>query len=171
MNTKERKSGYSMIELVIYISIIAVMAVLSVQAMLSTTRVFAEIKSFVNISEGGVIAIERIIKEIRFGKSIDYAETILDINPGRLKLNTTDENGNAKTMDFYTANNSVNIIDNGVDKGSITGSSTVLTSLVFRQSTTSKGMLVKIEMTIKDTRETNPRSASFYGSAVLRGAY
>ena len=160
-----------MIELVIYVSIIAVMAVLSVQAMLSMTRVFAEIKSFTSIRGGGVVALERMIKEIRFGGSIDYSGTVLGSNPGRLKLNTTDENGNTKTLDFYVTNNSINIIDNGIDKGSIIGSSTVLTNLVFRQSTTSKGMLVKIEMTLKDNRATNTRSASFYGSAVLRGAY
>ncbi len=160
-----------MLELVVYVSIIAVMAVLSVQAMLSITRVFAEIKSFSSIREGGVIAIERMIKEIRFAVSIDYSGTTLGTNPGRLKLNTTDENGNAKTMEFYVSENSLNIIDNGAEKGTITGSSTLLTNLVFRESTTSKGMLVKIEITLKDNRATSTRSASFYGSAVMRGAY
>ena len=166
-----KNRGFTIFELVVYVSIIAVMAVGSIQAMLSITRTFSEVKSYSDIRESATSALERMIKEIRFATSIDYSGTVLGINPGRLKLNTTDEDGNTRTLEFYTLGNSLNLIDNGVDKGTITGGSTLLNNLIFRQSTTSKGMLVKIEMTLKDTRVTNSRSANFYGSAVLRGAY
>ena len=147
------------------------MAVLAVQAILSITRVFAEVRSFSSIRGGGVSAIERIVKEIRFASSINYSGTILGSNPGRLKLNTTDESGSAKTVEFYVDGNSLNIIDDGVEKGTLIGNNVFLTNLIFKQSTTSRGMLVKIEMTLKDDRATSSRSANFYGSAVLRGAY
>ncbi len=160
-----------MLELIVYVSIVAVMAVLSVQAMFSIMRAFDEIKSFSSVRESGVITLERMIKEIRFSKSIDYTGTTFNTNPGRLKLNATDENGYSKIMEFYVSNGSLNIIDDGVEKGTITGSSTSITNFVLRESTTNKGVLIKIEMTIRDNRATNPKSVNFYGSAVLREAY
>lgn len=166
-----KNRGYTILELIVYVSIVAVIAVFSVQAMFSITRTFAEVKSYGDIRESAVTALERMIKEIRFAASIDYSGTVLGVNPGRLKLNTSDEVGNLKTFEFYVSDNSLNLIDNGLDKGTITGGNIFLTNLVFNQSTTSKGMLVKIEMTLQDTRDINPRSANFYGSAVLRGAY
>lgn len=171
MMKRNKKFGYSMIELIVYVSITGVIAILSVQAMLSITRTFAEVKAFSDIRRSGVVSMDRIIKEIRFASSIDYAGTILNSNPGKIKLNTADENGNAKTVEFHSSGNSMYFMDNGIEKGTITGSSTLLTNLIFRQSTTSKGLLVKIEMTLKDNRATSSRSENFYGSTVLRGAY
>ena len=165
-----KNRGFGLIEIIVYVSIVALIAIFSINAILSVTKVFAEVKSYNDLRESAVISLERMIKEIRFANDIDIAGTVFGTNPGRLKLNTTDETGSPKTLEFYVSGGSLNIIDNDAEKGTITGSSTALTNLVFRQALTPKGKLIKIEMTLSDTRA-NPRTVNFYGSAVLRGSY
>lgn len=165
-----KNRGFGLIEIIVYVSIVALIAIFSINAILSVTKVFAEVKSYNDLRGSAVTSLERMIKEIRFANNIDIAGTVFGTNPGRLKLNTTDEAGNAKTLEFYVTGGGLNIIDNGQEKGTITGNSAVLTNLIFRQAVTPKGQLIKIEMTLTDTRA-NPRIVNFYGSAVLRGSY
>ncbi|MDP3958179.1 MAG: hypothetical protein Q8Q36_01795 [bacterium] len=163
--------GYTMIELVLYASLLAVMSVLVVQALISLTRTFGEMKASSALRAGALVGMERMLKEIRFASSVDYAGSMFDSSPGRLTLNSTDEGGAAKTVEFRVATSTLLLIDDGVDKGALTGDAVSVASLVFREATTPKGSLIKIEMTLEDTRLSNPRPATVYGSAVMRGAY
>lgn len=171
MNKLSKSRGYGIIELVVYVSILSVMAILSVNGMLSITRVFAEIKSYNDLRSGGLVGMERMEKEVRFASSIDYANSIFNINPGKLTINTTDELGNSKVVSFAVNSSSLDLIDGGVYKGSLSGDNVSVINMIFRQSTTTKGILIKMEMTIMDKRTRNPRSANFYTSAVMRGSY
>lgn len=160
-----------MAELVIYSALLAVLAILVVQALLSLTRTFAEIKASSALRSGALVGMERMIKEIRFAESVDYAGSTFGASPGRLTLNSTDEAGAAKTVEFRMATGTLVLIDGGTDKGALTGEGISVVSLVFSEATTGKGPLIKIEMTFADTRPSNPRTVAVYGSAVMRGAY
>ncbi|MEK7661874.1 MAG: prepilin-type N-terminal cleavage/methylation domain-containing protein [Patescibacteria group bacterium] len=117
MKFSRKNGGYTLLELIVYVSVVALLAVISVQSTLSLTRTFSEAKSYGDIRESGTASLERIIKEIRFASSVNLPNTTLNSNPGRLTLNTTDELGNPKTVEFYVSDNSLRLIDGGVDKG------------------------------------------------------
>lgn len=163
--------GYSLIELTIYIGILAALAVMAVGGMISMVRTFGEIRAYTDLRQGGASALDRMTREIRYASAVDMAGTTLDANPGRLKLTSTDESGTPKTMEFSVASESLVLAENGVDTGSIVGDGVTVESFVVRRALTDKGALVKLELMLKDTRDAGARSAAFYGSAVLRGAY
>ena len=166
-----KNRGYTLLELVVYVSVVAALAVVSIQSALSLTRTFSETKSYGDLRESGSAALERIIKEVRFSSSVDLPNTTFNSSPGRLTLNTTDESGNPKTVEFYVSSGSLRLIDGGVNKGALTGAGVSLNSIIFRQTTSPRGTLIKTELVIRDTRSSNSRSANFYGSAVTRGSY
>jgi len=160
-----------MLELVIYGAIVGAMTVFTVGGVLSMTRVFAEVRAYNALRENGLIAMERMTKEIRFSSSVNYAASAFNTSTGRLSLNASDEAGNPKTVEFSLASSTLRLIEDSVNKGTLAGGGVVVTTLRFTQSTTSKSSLIKIELSLKDARATSTRAATFYGSAVLRGAY
>src|SRR3970040_314989 len=97
------QGGYTMVELVIYAALLAVLSVLVIQALLSLTRTFSEIKASAALRAGAQVGMERMLKEIRFASSVDYAGSALGSSPGRLALNSTDEAGSARTVEFLSA--------------------------------------------------------------------
>ena len=106
---KNNNSGYSLIEMLFYISLFAMLTMVIVNSMMTMTKSFKEVSIQREITQGGEI-MERISREIRGAKQIN---TIADVN-GDLKLNTTDDVGNAKTIEFLLANNNLQIIDGQV---------------------------------------------------------
>ncbi|MBX4215438.1 hypothetical protein KW797_00585 [Candidatus Parcubacteria bacterium] len=155
-------------EIVVYSAIVAAMSVLVVRAILSLTKVSAEIKSYTDLSRAGAVAMERLTKEIRFASSVDFPGSAF--SDGRLMLNTTDAAGAPKKVEFRLGGGSIDVTDGGIAKGTLTGSSTEVSSLIFVFSTTTRGGLIKVNLVLSDLR-TPPRIERFYGSAVMRGAY
>ncbi|MCK9352030.1 MAG: hypothetical protein WCT49_03655 [Candidatus Paceibacterota bacterium] len=168
----KKDKGYTLLETVVYVGVLSV-AILAIFAILfSITRSFTEARIYNEVEISGSTAMERMVREIRTAASVDEGNSILDIDPGQLALNTTDEAGTAKTIQFYfdDTTNTINLDDNGTDKGSLTGSGVEITNLVFRRSDTPKSSIIKIEMTVRSKRKTT-LSAKFYDSAVMRGGY
>lgn len=161
---QSEQAGYTMMELLIYTAILAVMAVLIIQGLLAVTLSFGEVRAYNMLRAGGNIAMERMLKEVRFANAVTTASSTL-------ALLSSDEAGAPKTVEFAVSSGTLSLAEDGINKGSLTGNGVTVTSLVFREATTSKGSLIKIEMTLTDARLRNVRVANFYGSAVLRGSY
>lgn len=168
----KKDEGYTLLETVVYVGVlsVAVMAIFTI--LFSITRAFTDARIYNEVELSGATAMERIAREIRTAGSVDPGNSVLDANPGQLQLNTTDEAGTAKTIQFYfdAVNKTINLDDNGTDKGSLTGDEVEITNLIFRQWDTPKSSLIKIEMTVQSKRKTT-LSAKFYDSVVMRGGY
>jgi len=168
----KRNRGYTLLEVVVYVGVLSVAVLAIFSILFSITRAFVEARIYNEVEISGTAAMERITREIRTAISVDDGNSVFDSHPGLLQLNTTDEAGTEKTIQFYfdDANDAINLDDDGTDKGPLTGSGVEITNLVFRKWVNTKSTLVKIEMTVRSKKKPT-FSAKFYDSVVLRGGY
>src|SRR3989344_9123849 len=165
--------GYTLIEAIIYIAILAVLAVTFVSLLFTMVRAYTEFQLERSLISSASLALERLVRETRQAKNVDPTSA-LDSHPGRLLLNTTDDAGVPTTRDFYLSLGTL-MVREGIGIGSVTASTTAanvsVDNLVFRQINTVNSQAVKIEMTLTAKRGTATRTQKFYSTAVLRGAY
>jgi len=163
-NSRLNSRGYSLVEIVVYVSILAIIAVLVVGSILSVYRSFAQLRVGRKISLNGDVALETMVRDIRNATSTDTGASILGTHPGVLKI---DE----KT--FSISGTTLQVQEGMGAPQNITTSDVRVTNLVFYHTeAVSTGLeIVKIEMTIEAGSNIFLRERNFFGSAVLRRAY
>ena len=166
MSKKQKLSGMTIVETVIYVSIIGFLFFIVTETLTTISRTYRATTVVRGLNSSGIVSLDRISREIRNASSVNQTESILNINPGKLVL----ING-ATTTEFYLDQGVVNVRENGVLKGPITLGSSSTTNLVFKLVMTQKSSAVKIEMTLESGTSTNFRKANFYNTVVLRNSY
>ncbi len=159
-----RKGGYTILELIFYIALFTILTITVVNSMIIMTKAFRETSVQRDLSEGGSV-MERISREARM------ANDISSISSSDLKLNTTDNMGAAKTVEFVLTGSDVQLLENNILTGNLNTPDISLTGLSFTQITSLKGKSIKIFFTINSTHDLSARSESFYDTVVLRGNY
>ncbi|MEK7081390.1 MAG: hypothetical protein AAB888_00305 [Patescibacteria group bacterium] len=168
---KNKKSGYSLVEAVVYVTALAFISVVAINSIMLFQNLFLEMKKNRNVGNAAEIAMGRMMREIKNATDISGGGSAFDSNPGRLTVTSLDNLGTAVSIEFYVENNILKIKENAVAKGSLMPENTLLNSLIFRQISGVRSKGVKIEMTLKDSRGKSPLIKNFYGTAVLRGSY
>lgn len=167
---RTKKSGFTLVEMIIYIAFFAVLSVLAIEAIMIVMKSFYTLRLTQNINQSATTALERMSREVRNAYDIDTAGSTFTTNPGHLTLRTKDSGGANTTVEFYVSNGQVGIKEGGVDKGSLMTKSTTVTNLVFRQITTTNSKAIKIEMSLHDAHGLLTRDAVFYDTILLRGS-
>lgn len=160
-------------ELIIYAAILAIISVLAVNAILIMTKSFGSFKASRALNVSVRTALERMIREIRLANSLNSGESVFDANPGRLVLNTVDQEiENPATMEFVLGNNAVKYRKNGASLEQLTGAEVQVNRLIFRKiQNASTSLAVKVEMTVSAGQGVSQKTENFYATAVLRGGY
>ena len=163
MTKHTTQRGTSMIELLFYISLLAVLSLVVINSMITMTKSFKETSIQTDLMQGGDV-MERISREVR------RATGIASITSNDLKINTKDGAGNAKTMEFLLSGNDIQLLENDVLTGNLNTANIIVNSLSFEQLTTVKGSAVKIILSV-ESKNNLSRSESFYDTVILRGDY
>ncbi len=175
MNTKKHRkagaSGATMIEMLVYIFILVLLVSAVIYTLLTLGNLYRSIKATAGIKAAANVALERMTREIRGATSIDTANSILNASPGKVTLNTLDQDGATTTVEFLMIGNTPHIKEAGVDMGPLSGTGVRVTSLIFRSITAARSQGVKIEMHIESGSGKSYKTESFYATAVLRGSY
>ncbi len=159
--------GYTLIEAIIYISILAMLSVLFISLLFSMANSHTEFRLMRNITSSASLALERLSREIKQARNVDVGGS----TPGRLLLNTTDGGGLATTVEFYLSAGTLMLRAGSAAPASTTARYVTVDNLIFRQINTTESSAVKIEMTLSASRGTVSRTEKFYTTAVLRGSY
>ncbi len=106
---KKLNRGYSLVEMIFYISLFAILSLVIFNLMMTMTKSFKQISIKREITQSGEI-MERISREIRGAKKIN---AVADVN-GDLKLDSTDDAGASKSIEFLLQNNNLQIIEGQV---------------------------------------------------------
>lgn len=170
MKNISHTKGTTLIEMLVYIMIFTVLSIAVVNVLVTMMKSFSEVQAYRDLTEASTVSLERITREIKGATSVDTANSTFNSSPGILQLNTTDSGGSAKTVKFDISSNQLRLTENGTVTGFIVGGNISVTSLIFRNITTSKGNAIRIEMTIQNTRGRSV-SKDFYSTAVIKGAY
>ena len=161
-----KRSGFSLLQVLIYVSLLAMISLLVIGSILSVYRALLKTKIEKKIITNGDIAIETMARSIRDASSVDVAGSTFGANPGVLKLNS---------RKFYLSTSTLEVQDGIKPAQDLTSSDAKVTSLVFYRDFSSASStlsdIIKIEITVESGDGQFLKSKKFYNSAVLRGEY
>ncbi|MFA5777959.1 MAG: hypothetical protein WC870_00485 [Candidatus Paceibacterota bacterium] len=163
---KQKKgNGYAVLELIFYISLFVVLSLVVIDAMITMARSFRETSIQAEFVQSGTM-MERMSREIRTSYDIDVTSTEAD-----LKLNTKDDDGVEKIIEFKLVGSDIQLWDAGINIGNLNTPNIIVSALTFTQITTAKGKAIRVFLTIKSANDILSRTQDFYDTVVLRGSY
>lgn len=157
-----------MLEMIVYIAILVLMLGVIMDITISIVRYHRIIKASRSIENSAITSFERITREVRKANSVDVLLSTFNSSPGKLTINTTNESGNPKTVEFYLESNKILLKENGVDQGSLSQSDSKVQSLIFRLLSGSNFTGVRAEMVVESGTSTYYRTGKFYTFSNLR---
>ncbi len=163
--------GFSLIEILIYVSLFSAMSVASMNSLFEVIKAFNDLRVSRDINDSSVQIMERMTRDIKSATAVDLANSTFNISPGRLTLSTVTASGTPLTVEYYVANSTIGIKENGVDKGSLMSAKTTVDALVFRYMNTGSSVGVKVELHLSSSRNGVKDADHFYDSVALRGSY
>lgn len=161
------KKGLSLIEVVVYVAIIALILVAVVNLLLSFSSATAKIKNTRTISISAQTTLDRVLQEARAAQRVVFSDSVFNMSPGVLKLEGI---GGSPTTTFSVVSGRIQIVQ-GSAPVFLTGGRATVDSLIFRIATTSISESVKIELQVSAGSGNTKVAKNFYTSAVLRGSY
>ncbi len=163
-NFSKTKSGFTVLEMLFYISIFVILSLAVINALITMTKAFRENTIQADIISSGAV-MERITREIK------QADSVSSISSSLLRLNTTDEAAVAKTVQFSLSGANIVLVENDVTTGNLNSPNTSVSSLVFTQITTAQGIAIKVSLSVTSLRDAQARVYDFYDTVVMRGSY
>jgi|SRR3989344_4067074 len=168
MQSKLKNSGYTLVEMMIYVAILSLVSLLSVSTVLSFTRSYRDLLALRNVEHAGLDAMEKMTRDIRSTTSIDDANSVFGTTPGVLTIVAT-ANSVSTTTKFYLQNGIIKADVNGSYFGPLTPSNASTTSLVFTKLNSGIGFAVKVDMAVSATVGTTSRAKIFHSTIIARG--
>lgn len=153
--------GYTILETVVYIGILAVVAVLALGAILSVYQNFAKTQVERKLASSGEVAMETMVKELRAATTTSPASAF-GANPGALQLGP---------KRFSLSSGILQIKDGAQNPVNLTASDVAVQSLIFYKTGSDHSEIVKIEMELRAGSGKFLKTKNFYGGAVLRENY
>ena len=164
-----KKRGFSMLEMVVYVTILATLFILVVNTILVVTGSYSSIKVSNTLNNSALMSLERLLLEIRNSKSINLGSSVFGTHPGRLVLNTGTTS--PASIDFYIEDGQLKLKKDNVLTGSLTSDNVSVTNFVLTNTSSTTSSSVKIELTLNASEGDISKTEKFYASAVLRGSY
>lgn len=167
-----KQKGFTFIEIIIYVAVLAVMSVLVVNAILAMTKSFGRFKTVGQINLSAETALERMAREIRLADDIDASRSVFNAHPGRLSLKTINPlTGAPAALEFFLAAATLMLQSGASDPEPLTSSKTEVSNLVFRLIETPFSKAIKIELELQSGKGNLEKSEKFYQTAILRRSY
>lgn len=162
-----KTKGFSLVEMVIYLGILAFMTVVLITALTLSMKMYRHARITRDFSEQGMLAMERITRSVRSATSVNGASSTFNTSPGVLSL--TYASGTPSTRLFDVSSNQLRLTEDGSVSGNIIGGRIQVSSLIFRSISTGSIPAIKTELTLYDT--ISGRSETFYATTILRSSY
>ncbi len=163
---KQKTKGSSLVELVFYISILAVLTLVVVNSLIVMAKAYRETVINRDFMQAGPI-MDRMSRTIREGTG---ALSVSAFGPS-IKVNIQNDAQIYKPVEFVLVSGNIELYENDVFIGNLNPANLTVRDLSFTFIDTSAGLAVKIAMTVQANRYPNLRSEDFYNTVALRGAY
>lgn len=165
------ESGFSLVELLIYVGLFSVLFFAIGESIRILPSSYRELAAIERLEVSGMSALDVMLREIRDASAVSVENSSLGVHPGMLYLNTSSANGATRTVEFYLEGSRLNVKEDGLTKGPLTAAGVLVSNMVFYHEITPHSQGVKIWLTLAAGSGASQRSASFYGTAVLRDSY
>ena len=170
---RRSQAGYTLIELVVYVGLLALVALVVTNSILILNRTLASFRLERRLTTSAETAVRRIVREVHLARDV-YASSTLGSSPGVLSLSSqeSEEDAAAKSVMIYVNAGSLFLRRATSSAAILTASGVTVDNLVFRSitnGTVSKG--VKVELTLRSSLGNSSTTKNYYSTTVLRGAY
>jgi type II secretory pathway pseudopilin PulG len=162
---KKNNHGATLIETIFYIVLFSMLSTVVIYSIVTMTKSFKEISIQRELMQGGEI-MERMSREIKKAYQINSLAS-----PTDLKLNSIDDEGDSKTVEFVLENNNLRLLENDIFIDNLNNENIKVENLSFKQMTTANGKAIKIFLSVSSLNDKSSRSYDFYNTLVLRGDY
>lgn len=164
---KNKKAGFSIIEILFYISIFSVIFLVVIDSMIVMTKSFRETLINRDFMQAGNI-MERITREIRDANGILSASA----SDNKIKLSVPNNAQVYYPLDINLVGTDIQLFEDNVSIGNLNSSNLSINYLDFTQIETVHGWsTVKVTMTVQSNRYNSTKTETFYDTVVLRGMY
>lgn len=168
----KKSRGFTLVEMIIYASLLAVLSVLAINSLLVATKAFSYLRVSRNVNVSAQTTLERLSRETHNAYDVDLLQSTLGTNPGRLTLKTKDAAGANTTIEFYVdANNRLSVREGGVDAGTLSAKNTTVNNFVVTMITTTNSLGIKVNLGLTGSRGAVTESKNFYDTIILRRTY
>lgn len=168
---KSHQSGMSLIELIIYMSMLVVLLGAITQSILMLSTHYRAVRNTRDIEDSAINVMDRLVREAR--SATDIAAPYPSTSFATTTFITTDfTTGQSTTTSFFVVGDKLRISENGVDLGPLTKESVRVTGFDVRVIQTSNSKAIKIDLSLLSDEATPAViSKNFYDTVVIRGSY
>jgi len=156
-----KSRGYTLIEMVIYISLLAILVIAVVFVLLGIVRSYDRLNTELELQSNLASSLEAISREIQQSDLVNETSSTFDANPGVLYL----DNGGI-VSEIELSGGDITLTRDSVLVGSLNTDDIEVTNLTFRYLNGFFSDAIKVEMTI----EADGRTVNGYSTVVLRGS-
>jgi hypothetical protein len=171
INRGKYKKGTSLVETVVYTSLLAVLATVAVTSLLLLNRSLQNIVISRIVDDASQEIMEKVIREIRFANSVDVAKSTLSVNPSVLVLDSTTSLGVPTEVEFSLSGNTLVIKRDDVLLGPLTPNQVEINEVIFDHIVTPESEAVKVSIVLIGQKNAVYIEERFNTTVVLRGSY
>lgn len=164
------KRGYSLVEMIIYVALLALFLGVIVSVLLGVGRSLNYVQATIDSQQSAITALDRVVREIQNAQSVNTGTSVFNTSPGTLTLTTTNDADDAITRSMYINNGVVRMKENSVDVGALTSSNVVVSQLEFNFIDGVVSDAVRVTMTVDAGKSSSARSDTYYATAIVRGS-
>jgi prepilin-type N-terminal cleavage/methylation domain-containing protein len=160
--------GFSLIEMVVYISILSIVTAGLIVAIVSILSTFAHLKGYEEMAHTGTTVLERISRESRRAHTVDTGGSTFGVHPGVLSLGTTDLSNNPSTIIFSLSGGKV-MVQQGTLNAPLSTGDVVISNLVFTPVFGTNTTGINIDLTVEKNIKGATSTKQFRTFVVLDG--
>lgn len=161
-----KKNGFSLVEVLVYISILTLVLSIIIGSLITMAQIQERVIAGKAVDRSAVVALDRILREVRLSDSIDTVNSVFDVPESVLSVEREGVSGPIK---FYVLNDVFYLDKEGSTYRLINEKVVVENFSVFRIEA-GESEAVRVNLVLSYPYSDGSVEQSFYITAILRGS-
>lgn len=166
----KKQSGYSLIELLVYVALFAVVLIIFVQGAIELLNTYAQYSANRIVRNTSLELFERVGHELRDAQTINVSSSVFTTHPGTLAYITNEDEMNMNSS-IILDNGSLLLYEESNLVGPLTPEEIEVSDFVLYHLNNTSSEMVVIEVTLSTTKRNVTVEKSYRDAFVLRGSY
>ena len=161
---RNRRKGFSLVEIIIYLGILSVLSIGSITFLISLSGFVKEYRVETALYRSTSNVLEQVEATLRQADTFDATSVTNDATNGKLVL----KNG-AVTTSYIRNGTALELWVGGVNKGNLLNNGVTVTNFTVYKYVTVSGAFVRVRLDLQGTVSGITKSVTLYDSSVIRG--
>lgn len=162
-----RNSGFSLIEILVYISIFILVSTSAIGLLFSLSDLFTQYKLKQSLLDSGANMMERVLVEIREADNVVLAQS--EIATSTIGTLTLDKG--LETIKFTKVGNNLEFIKNNLFEGNLNSTNVEILGATFYYYEQNGIEFIRLKLDLRSTMGSQIEEWSLSGGAIIRGSY